>query len=165
VSYPVYDASGVNFLGADYDVNSFSTVQPTRTLNYPFPPCINPLARPIPQLGSINVFESAASSVYHGATISIRRRMTSGVYFMLSYTFAQAIDNGQDALVAGQPASVQNSYAPNAEKGRASPIRGSASCFRAWLHPSPFIATMSGWGYFSTTGKHPGWSQWAAGGQ
>ena len=47
--------------------------------------------------------------MYHGATISIRRRMTSGVYFMLSYTFAQAIDDGQDALVAGQPASVQNS--------------------------------------------------------
>ena len=84
MSYPVYDASGVNFLGADYDVNSFSTVQPTRTLTCPLPPCINPLARPIPQLGSINVFESAASSVYHGATISIRRRMTSGVYFMLS---------------------------------------------------------------------------------
>ena len=43
--------------------------------------------------------------------------MTSGVYFILSYTFAPAIDDGQDALVAGQPASAQNSYAPNAEKG------------------------------------------------
>ena len=78
---------------------------------------------------------------------------------MLSYTFAQAIDNGQDALVAGQPASVQNSYAPNAEN-RASPISGSASCFRAWLHPSPFIATMSGGGYFqqleSIRGGHSG---------
>jgi hypothetical protein len=38
ISYPVYDASGTNFLGAYYDVNSFSTVQPTRTLTCPFPP-------------------------------------------------------------------------------------------------------------------------------
>jgi hypothetical protein len=45
--------------------------------------------------------------VYHGATLSIRRRMTSGVYFMLSYTFAHAIDVGQDALVVGRPATVE----------------------------------------------------------
>ena len=71
VSYPVYDPSGTNFLGTYYDVDSFSTVQPTRSLTCPFPPCINPLARPIPQLGSINVFESAASSVYHDHNIGI----------------------------------------------------------------------------------------------
>ena len=28
-----------------------------------------------------------------------------------------AIDDGQDALVAGQPATVQNSYNPSAERG------------------------------------------------
>jgi hypothetical protein len=37
VSYPVYDGSGTNFLGAYYDVNSFSTIQSTRTLSCPFP--------------------------------------------------------------------------------------------------------------------------------
>ena len=117
VSYPVYDSSGTNFLGAYDSVDSFSTWQSTQSLTCPFPPCINPLARPIPQLGSIDVFESASSSVYNGATLSIRRRMTSGIYFMLSYTFAHAVDDGQDALVAGRPATVQNSYAPNSEKG------------------------------------------------
>ena len=117
VSYPVYDSSGTNFLGTYDSVDSFSTWQSTQSLTCPFPPCINPLARPIPQLGSINVFESAASSVYNGATLSIRRRMTSGIYFMLSYTFAHAVDDGQDALVAGRPATVQNSYAPNSERG------------------------------------------------
>jgi hypothetical protein len=83
VSYPVYDTSGTNFLGTYDNVESFSKVQPTRSLTCPFPPCINPLARPVAQLGSINVFESSASSVYHGATLSIRRRMTSGVYLIL----------------------------------------------------------------------------------
>jgi hypothetical protein len=74
------------------------------------------LARPIPQLGSIDVYESAASSTYHGATVSLRRQMTHGLYFRLGYTYAHAMDDGQDALVAGVPATVQNSYAPNAER-------------------------------------------------
>lgn len=117
VRYPVYDSAGVNFLGTYYDVQSFSTWQMAPSFTCPWPPCINPLARPIPQLGAIDVFESAASSVYHGGTLSIRRQMTGGMYFRLAYTYAHAIDDGQDALVAGRPALVQNSYAPNAERG------------------------------------------------
>jgi len=117
VAYPVYDSSGVNFLGTYYDVPSFSTWQMTRSFTCPFPPCINPLARPIAQLGAIDVFESASSSVYHGATLSIHRQMTHGLYFRLAYTYAHAIDDGQDALVAGRPAVVQNSYATQAERG------------------------------------------------
>jgi len=116
VTYPVYDSSGVNLLGYD-NVDSFSTWQLTQSLSCPYPPCINPLARPIPQLGAVDVFESAASSVYHGATVAINRRTRHGLYFRLAYTYAHAEDDGQDALVAGRPATVQNSYAPNAEKG------------------------------------------------
>jgi Carboxypeptidase regulatory-like domain/TonB dependent receptor len=115
VQYPIYDSSGINLLGYG-SLESFSTWQFSDSLTCPFPPCINPLARPIPQLGSINVYESAASSVYHGATISLRRQMTHGLYFRLGYTYAHAMDNGQDALVAGRPATVQNSYAPNSER-------------------------------------------------
>ena len=85
VTYPVYDESGTNFL-ATYDVPSFSTWQMTRSMTCPFTPCINPLARPNAALGAINQFESAASSVYHGATLSVRRRMTDGLYFRLAYT-------------------------------------------------------------------------------
>jgi hypothetical protein len=117
VAYPVYDDSGTNFLGSYYNVDSFSTWQLTRTLTCPFPPCINPLARPVPQLGAINTYESAASSVYNGLTVSVRRRMTSGLYFRLAYTYAHAVDDGQDALVAGRPVTVQNSYSPNSERG------------------------------------------------
>jgi len=117
VQYPVYDSTGTNFSNSYYDVQSFSTWQMTPSMTCPWPPCINPLARPISQLGAIDVFESAASSVYHGGTLSIRRQMTSGVYFRLAYTYAHAIDDGQDALVADRPTLVQNSYAPNAERG------------------------------------------------
>jgi hypothetical protein len=52
---------------------------------------------------------------YNGGMLSIRRHMTQRN--LRSYTFAHAVDDGQDALVAGRPATVQNSYAPNSEKG------------------------------------------------
>src|SRR5216683_1551510 len=77
VQYPIFDSSGLNLLGYGAG-QTFSTWQFSSTLTCPFPPCINPLARPLPQLRAISVFESAASSVYQGATISQRRQMTHG---------------------------------------------------------------------------------------
>lgn len=35
----------------------------------------------------------------------------------MAYTFAKAIDDGQDALLVGRPGNVQNSYAVNLERG------------------------------------------------
>jgi len=116
-SYPVYDATGNNLQDSLYTVASFGTWQTTRSLSCPYPPCINDVVRPVPQLGAIDQFESAASSVYHGMTVSLHKRMSHGVYFRVAYTWAHAIDDGQDALVAGQPATVQNSYSTKSERG------------------------------------------------
>src|SRR5579863_10552388 len=117
LTYPIFDSTGSIFQGGFYTVDSFATWQFTQSLTCPFPPCINPLGRPIAQLGAIDEFQSAASSFYNGATLSINRRVARGTYLRLSFTLAHAIDDGQDALVAGQPATVQNSYAPSAERG------------------------------------------------
>jgi len=117
LTYPLFDSTGSIFEGGYYTVDSFSTWQFSRTLECPWPPCINPLGRPIAELGAINEFQSAASSNYNGATVSINRRVARGTYFRLSYTYARAIDDGQDALVAGQPATVQNSFNPSTERG------------------------------------------------
>ena len=117
LAYPLFDSSGSVFEGGYYTVDSFSTWQFSRTLECPWPPCINPLGRPIADLGAIHEFQSAASSNYNGATLSFNRRVARGTYFRMSYTYARAIDDGQDALVAGQPATVQNSYVPSAERG------------------------------------------------
>jgi hypothetical protein len=117
LTYPIFDSTGSIFSGGYYSVDSFATWQFTRSLDCPFPPCINPLGRPIAQLGAIKEFQSAASSVYNGGTLSVNRRMARGVYLRFSYTYARAMDDGQDALVAGQPATVQNSYVPSAERG------------------------------------------------
>jgi hypothetical protein len=116
-SYPIYDPTGGTFTDSFYTVNSFGTWQTQQSFNCPFPPCVNDVVRPISQLSAINQFESVASSIYHGMTVSLRRRMTKGLYFRLAYTWAHAIDDGQDALVAGRPVTVQNSFATASERG------------------------------------------------
>ncbi len=117
LSYPIFDPTGSAFQNSYYTIDSFSTWQFTKSLTCPWPPCVNPLARPYAELGSINEFQSAASSYYNGATVSVNRRVARGTYARFSYTMARAIDDGQDALVAGQPATVQNSFNPTAERG------------------------------------------------
>ncbi len=117
LNYPVFDSTGSIFQGGLYSVDSFSSWQFSLSPTCPFPPCINPLGRPIASLGAINEFQSAASSQYNGATFSINRRVSRGTYLRISGTYARAMDDGQDALVAGQPATVQNSYNPTAERG------------------------------------------------
>jgi len=84
LTYPLFDSTGSIFEGGYYTVDSFSTWQFSRTLECPWPPCINPLGRPIAELGPINEFQSAASSNYNGATVSINRRVARGTYFRLS---------------------------------------------------------------------------------
>ena len=138
LTYPIFDSTGSIFSGGYYTVDSFATWQFTRTLDCPFPPCISPLGRPIAQLGAINVFQSAASSVYNGGTLSINRRMARGTYLRLSYTYAHAIDDGQDALVAGSPATVQNSYNPTGERGPSVTDQRSRLVVAFSAEPRPF---------------------------
>jgi hypothetical protein len=143
VQYPIFDSSGVNLLGYG-SVESFASWQFTSSQTCPFTPCINPLARPTPQLGSIDVFESEASSVYHGATFSLRRQMTHGLYFRLGYTYAHAIDDGQDALVAGRPATVQNSYSPSSERGNSVTDQRNRFVF-SWIYEPRALNNGQGW--------------------
>jgi len=138
LNYPIFDSTGSIFQGGYYTVDSFATWQYTQSITCPFPPCINPLGRPIAQLGSIDEFQSAASSLYNGATISINRRMSRGTYLRLSYTYAHAIDDGQDALVAGSPATVQNSYNPNGERGPSVTDQRSRFVAAFSIEPRPF---------------------------
>jgi hypothetical protein len=115
--YPVYDDTGSVFLGSYYQVASFATWQTTRSVTCPYPPCINPVERPIPRLGTINSYESESGSAYNGLNISLKRQSSNGMFFQIGYTLAKAIDDGQDALVVGRPGNVQNSYATTLERG------------------------------------------------
>ena len=137
LQYPVFDDSGTNFLGTFNSVASFATWQFSPTITCPFPPCINPLARPIPRLGAIDTFESQASSVYHGMTISARKRMRHGIYFRLGYTLAHAIDDTQDALITTAPV-VQNSFDTSAERGNGVTDQRNRLVFSWVAAPRPF---------------------------
>ena len=138
LSYPIFNSTGSIFAGGYYTVDSFASWQFTSSLTCPFPPCINPLGRPNAQLGAIDEFQSTAGSVYNGATLSLNRRLAHGAYFRLSYTYAHAIDDGQDALVAGEPATVQNSYQPNAERGPSVTDQRQRFVAAFSLEPRPF---------------------------
>lgn len=138
VLYPVFDDDDTTFSGEFYPVETFSSWRFSPSLTCPFPPCIDPLQRPVSNVGSINVFESAASSKYHGLTISAKRRMTSGMYFRMGYTWAKSSDNGQDGLVAGRPSQVQNSFATKKEQGRSATDQRHRLVFAWTLDPKPF---------------------------
>jgi hypothetical protein len=117
LAYPVFDETGTNFSGQYITVQSFSPWELTRSATCNDPPCLASVRRPYAQLGSVTVFESTALSQYHGLTVSARRRMAHGLSWRIAYTWAHAMDNGQDALVAGGPATVENSYSPQSEWG------------------------------------------------
>jgi carboxypeptidase family protein len=114
--YPVYNDTGSVFLGM-YDVASFVTWQTSRSATCAYPPCLNPIQRPNGRLGTINSFQSASSSIYNGMTVWLKQQMSHGMYFQVGYSLAKAMDNGPDALVAGRPGNVQNSYDTAAEWG------------------------------------------------
>jgi len=137
LDYPVFNEDGT-FTGEFYPVNSFASWRFTPSIACPFPPCINPLTRPIAGVGAITSFESAARSTYHGFTLSAKRRMTEGLYFRLAYTFAKAIDNGQDALVAGRPAQVEDASKAQAERALSSTDQRHRVVFAFSAEPKPF---------------------------
>jgi hypothetical protein len=135
-SYPIYDSTGNTFQNAFYSLASFATQSGT---GCPYSPCFI-LNRPISQLGAIDQLESAASSEYHGMTVSLHKRMSGGMYFRPGYTWAHAVDTGQDALVAGAPATVQNSYSTKSEKGPSVTDQRNRLTISASEEPNPFEA-------------------------
>ena len=73
-------------------------------------------------------------------TVSLHKRMSGGMYFRLAYTWAHAIDTGQDALVAGAPATVQNSYSTKSERGPSVTDQRQRLTISAIEEPNPFAA-------------------------
>ena len=114
--YPVYNDQSV-FKGDYYSVASFATWQTTRSVDCPYPPCLNDVQRPDPRLGRINSFESAATSIYNGSTVLLKGQIAKQMHIRAGYTFAKAVDDGTDSLVVGRPGNVQNTYAVQLERG------------------------------------------------
>jgi len=68
------------------------------------------------------LFESSASSIYHGLAVEVRRRFASNLQFLGSYTFSKVIDDNPDYGAINPPTTdallVQDSSNPGADRSR-----------------------------------------------
>lgn len=72
-------------------------------------------------------------------TVALHKRMSAGMYFRLAYTWAHAIDDGQDALATGQ-STVQNSYSTKSERASSVTDQRQRLSISAIEEPNPFAA-------------------------
>ena len=56
-----------------------------------------------PRFAQVNMIETSGSSIYHGLSLSVRKRFSDGFGSMLSYTFGKAIDDTTDFITQLQP--------------------------------------------------------------
>jgi len=64
-------------------------------INQPAPgPTAVAARRPYPRFSTINDVSNAGSSIYHGLQARAEKRVSNGLSFLLSYTWAHGIDNG-----------------------------------------------------------------------
>jgi Carboxypeptidase regulatory-like domain len=78
--------------------------------------------RPIPEFDRIFVFESAASSVYHGLTLQVTRRFANALQFLGSYTWSRVVDDNPDPTAINPPTTdlllVANPSDPEGDRSR-----------------------------------------------
>lgn len=56
-----------------------------------------------PRFIQVNMIETSGSSIYHGMTVSLRKRMSSGLSLMGSYTLGKSVDDTTDFITQLQP--------------------------------------------------------------
>jgi outer membrane receptor protein involved in Fe transport len=81
-----------------------------------------PSPRPIAEFDRIFLFESNASSIYHGLVVQITRRFANHFQFLSSYTLSKAIDDNPDSTATSPPASdarlLSNPSDPRSDRSR-----------------------------------------------
>ena len=71
-------------------------------------------------LGSYQIFENSASSIYHAMQIEARKRYSQNYQLTAAYTWSHAIDDVSDLFpIAGAPVIAQDSRNFRAERGDA----------------------------------------------
>jgi len=106
---------------------------------------------------TIQVFGSNGDSIYHGAQVSLIRRMSHGLQFQSSFTWSKILDNTEGNSTSDQATGVStfpsNTYDPRFDRGPASfniPLNWSLNAI--YNIPAPKIqervlaAMTSGWG-------------------
>ncbi len=101
-----YSGSKGTHLGRKYDVN-----QEIRTPAY--------TVRPFGGYGDIEYYTFSQNSTYNAGTITVRKRISNGLFFRANYTYGKSIDtnSGLNYAGAGGYQGAQNSYDLTAERG------------------------------------------------
>jgi outer membrane receptor protein involved in Fe transport len=113
-------------------------------------------SRPIPGFDRVFLFESNASSNYHGLAVQITRRFADNLQFLGSYTLSKVIDDKPDSGAINPPATdgllVQDASNPRADRSRGATDQRHRFVFSGiWdLHyadrlPSAARAALRGW--------------------
>ena len=111
---------GRQFFGTAIDIGYVGT----RALNVPYNEDLNllrpstepfsPARRPYPRFNAANLVQTGGSSNYHGFTIQADRRMSTGLWFNVNYTWAKALT---DVDLRSYTAGIQqNQYARYLER-------------------------------------------------
>jgi hypothetical protein len=78
--------------------------------------------RPNTSFGRISLFESGASSIYHGGFVQLTKRFSRNIQFLTSYTFSKVLDTKPDftsvVVSVDDSKNVQDSLNPNLDYGR-----------------------------------------------
>lgn len=81
---------------------------------------LQPSSRPVPELGTYQIFENSAGSIYHALQIEAMKRYGSGFNFTLAYTWSHAIDDVSDLFpIAGAPVLAQSQTKLKTDRGNA----------------------------------------------
>jgi Carboxypeptidase regulatory-like domain/TonB dependent receptor len=60
--------------------------------------------RPYPRFGAINYFSQDVSTIYHSLQAKLEKRLSAGVWYLLSYTFSKSIQHQNAPAVGGNTA-------------------------------------------------------------
>jgi len=89
-------------LEVDYVGNKGSFLADTNNINYPAAAAGTiQTRRPFPRFGNISYNTQDGSSTYHALQAKLERRLSSGIWFLTSYTFSKSITTSANPSVGG----------------------------------------------------------------
>ncbi len=135
---------------------------PDVSINQVHPSLMGPgnaqVRRPFPQFGNVTVNRPFwGNSSYHGLNAKVEKRFSSGLNFLLNYTFSKFIDDVTSSQELGTVGGMQDLYNRRAEKSLSgNDIRNRfvwSSTYelpwgkgRPWLNDGPLAMVLGGWG-------------------
>jgi hypothetical protein len=96
--------------------------------------------------GNVTAFPAQGNSIYHGGSVSVKRRFADGLTIDASYTLSKNIDDGTNELFTSfvNPRRPQNNFNLGPERAESVLSRRHRFSF-AWIYELPFYRDDKGW--------------------